>query len=207
MRCARSIETTTRDSEISLTVLVFGTSTSIPDCRIGAVIMKITRSTSMTSTKGTILISEREVPVWRASCGIFVLFQLRFAKPLYADQFKRKKKPLTQRTQREQKRNVYFSLELFSHHFFSVSSVLKNFAHTSNIPDTSPAVARIHFFDHGCDFQRETIHSRAEITYRVQKVVVGDHRGNGGEEPRGRCNQCLGDAGGNRAQACRPRGA
>src|ERR1700730_17653492 len=69
------METTTRDSEISFTVFVLGTSTSIPDCRIGAVIMKITSSTSITSTKGTMLISERVVPVWRASCGIiFLLF-------------------------------------------------------------------------------------------------------------------------------------
>src|SRR3974390_1601839 len=74
MRCARSIETTTRDSAISLTVLVLGTSTSMPDCKIGAVIMKITSRTSMTSTKGTILMSARLVPVWRASCGIVVSF-------------------------------------------------------------------------------------------------------------------------------------
>src|ERR1700681_295172 len=71
IRWARSIETTTRDSEISFTVVVLGTSTSIPDCRIGAVIMKITKRTSMTSTKGTMLMSERELLVWRDSCGIF----------------------------------------------------------------------------------------------------------------------------------------
>src|SRR5579864_3204743 len=62
--------TTRRSSLISFTVLVFGRLTSMPDCRIGAVIIKMIRSTSMTSTKGTILISEREVPVWRASCGM-----------------------------------------------------------------------------------------------------------------------------------------
>src|ERR1700674_23546 len=109
MRCARSIETTTRDSEISLTVLVFGTSTSMPDCKIGAVIMKITRSTSITSTKGTMLISEREVPVWRASCGIFVFFQLRFARPLYANQVKRKKK-LEHREHRGHRDGISISL-------------------------------------------------------------------------------------------------
>src|ERR1700690_3657360 len=42
----------------------------MPDCRIGAVIMKITSSTSITSTKGTMLISEREVAVPRCICGI-----------------------------------------------------------------------------------------------------------------------------------------
>src|SRR5260370_33674562 len=62
--------TTSRSSLISFTVCVFGRLTSIPDCRIGAVIMKMISNTSITSTKGTILISEREVPVWRASCGI-----------------------------------------------------------------------------------------------------------------------------------------
>src|ERR1700730_6909948 len=91
MRCARSIETTTRDSEISFTVLVFGTSTSMPDCRMGAVIMKMTRRTSITSTKGTMLISEREVPVGRASCGMFVFFQVRFARSCYAKKIKKNK--------------------------------------------------------------------------------------------------------------------
>src|ERR1700730_18159231 len=62
--------TTRRSSEISLTVCVFGRSTSMPDCKIGAVIMKIISSTSITSTKGTMLMSESELPVWRASCGI-----------------------------------------------------------------------------------------------------------------------------------------
>src|ERR1700686_4961253 len=153
MRCARSIETTTRDSEISLTVLVFGTSTSMPDCKIGAVIMKITRSTSMTSTNGTMLISEREDPDWRPSCGIFVFFQPRFARPRYADKFKRKKKLLTQRTQSSRKRNIHFSLEMSPLLFFPASSVLKNFAHAFNLHDTSPTLARIYFFDTRRDFQ------------------------------------------------------
>src|SRR5580704_17212344 len=64
--------TTKRASEISLTVFVFGKSTSIPDCRIGAVIMKISYSTSTTPTYGTILISESVEPVSRESCGIGV---------------------------------------------------------------------------------------------------------------------------------------
>ena len=42
----------------------------MPDCRIGAVIIKMISSTSMTSTKGTILMSESDVPVWRVSCGM-----------------------------------------------------------------------------------------------------------------------------------------
>src|SRR5713226_10604210 len=61
---------TRRLSAISLTVLVLGSSTSMPDCRMGAVIMKMISSTSTTSTKGTILMSESEVPVWRASSGM-----------------------------------------------------------------------------------------------------------------------------------------
>src|SRR2546425_4350837 len=69
---------TKRSSAISFTVLVLGRSTSMPDCRIGAVIMKMTSSTSTTSTKGTMLISESEVPVWRESCGIGALALLKF---------------------------------------------------------------------------------------------------------------------------------
>src|SRR5215472_14376732 len=52
--------TTRRCSVISLTVRVFGIATSMPDCSTGAVIMKITSSTSTTSTSGVMLISARE---------------------------------------------------------------------------------------------------------------------------------------------------
>src|ERR1700686_5827904 len=55
---------TVRSSVISLTVLVFGTLTSIPDCSTGAVTMKIISSTSTTSTSGVMLISASEVRVW-----------------------------------------------------------------------------------------------------------------------------------------------
>src|SRR5579863_9664393 len=61
--------TTTRDCGMSFTVCVCGKSTSMPDCRIGAVIMKMMSSTRTTSTSGTILISESEVPVC-LSCGM-----------------------------------------------------------------------------------------------------------------------------------------
>src|SRR5271157_4579244 len=56
--------TTRRCSVISRTVRVLGTETSIPDCRTGAVIMKMTSSTSTTSTSGVMLISASEVRVW-----------------------------------------------------------------------------------------------------------------------------------------------
>src|ERR1700722_8319958 len=62
--------TTTRDCGMSLTVWVCGRSTSMPDCRIGAVIIKMMSSTRTTSTSGTILISESEVPVCLLICGI-----------------------------------------------------------------------------------------------------------------------------------------
>src|SRR5215472_6959689 len=52
--------TTRRCSVISLTVRVFGIATSMPDCSTGAVIIKITSSTSTTSTNGVMLISARE---------------------------------------------------------------------------------------------------------------------------------------------------
>ena len=64
--------TTMRTSVSSLTVFVFGTSTSMPDCRIGAVIMKMISSTSTTSMNGTMLISESEVPVCCCICGMAV---------------------------------------------------------------------------------------------------------------------------------------
>src|SRR6266705_5766117 len=68
--CALSMVITKRCSVISCTVLVFGTSTSMPDWRIGAVIMKMMRSTRTTSMNGIILISESDVCVCFESCGI-----------------------------------------------------------------------------------------------------------------------------------------
>src|SRR5215470_12761594 len=62
--------TTKRSSVISLTLCVLGTSTSIPDCKMGAVIMKMMSRTRTTSTKGTMLISEKEVCVVLESCGM-----------------------------------------------------------------------------------------------------------------------------------------
>src|SRR5262252_5998628 len=52
-----------RCSVISRTVRVLGIATSMPDCNTGAVIMKITSSTSTTSTSGVMLISASEVCV------------------------------------------------------------------------------------------------------------------------------------------------
>src|SRR5713226_3556517 len=68
MRWALSTVTTRRSWLISFTVRVLGTSTSMPDCRMGAVIMKMMSSTRTTSTKGTMLISESEVCVDLESC-------------------------------------------------------------------------------------------------------------------------------------------
>src|SRR5260221_13240903 len=77
MRCALSTVTTRRSWLISFTVRVFGTSTSIPDCRIGAVIMKMISNTSTTSMKGTILMSASEVCVCLESSGIVFLSEWR----------------------------------------------------------------------------------------------------------------------------------
>ena len=65
---------TMRGWVISFTVLVLGTSTSIPDWRIGAVIMKMISRTRTTSMNGTILISESEVPVSRCICGMVFFY-------------------------------------------------------------------------------------------------------------------------------------
>ena len=62
-RCCLSMEITSRSSVISLTVFVFGTETSMPDCSTGAVIMKMISSTSTTSTSGVTLISASELCV------------------------------------------------------------------------------------------------------------------------------------------------
>src|SRR6267143_4462878 len=67
------METTSRCSVISLTECVLGTSTSMPDCRMGAVIMKMIRRTRTTSMNGTMLISERAVWVDLFSWGINAL--------------------------------------------------------------------------------------------------------------------------------------
>ncbi len=52
-----------RCSVICFTVRVLGTFTSIPDCSTGSVIIKITNSTSTTSTSGVMLISASDVRV------------------------------------------------------------------------------------------------------------------------------------------------
>ena len=54
---------TSRSSVISLTVRVWGTLTSIPDCSIGAVTMKMMSSTRTTSTRGVMLMSASAVCV------------------------------------------------------------------------------------------------------------------------------------------------
>src|SRR6201999_3597915 len=59
-----SMVSTVRCSVISFTVFVLGTATSMPDCSTGAVNIKITSSTSTTSTSGVMLISASAVCVW-----------------------------------------------------------------------------------------------------------------------------------------------
>src|ERR1035438_4829674 len=66
---------------------VLGTATSIPDCSTGAVIMKITSSTSTTSTSGVTLISASEVRVWplllvKAMFRLASCFRARGDRPL-----------------------------------------------------------------------------------------------------------------------------
>src|SRR5262245_33815703 len=68
MRCDLSMLTTRRSWLMSLMVLVLGTSTSMPDCRMGAVIMKMMSNTRTTSTNGTMLISESDVCVALPVC-------------------------------------------------------------------------------------------------------------------------------------------
>src|SRR6266702_172642 len=77
MRWALSRVTTRRSWLISFTVRVFGTSTSIPDGRICAVIMKMISNTRTTSTNGTMLISESEVCVDLESGGVFLIRYMR----------------------------------------------------------------------------------------------------------------------------------
>src|SRR5882724_5268479 len=78
---------TSRCSVISRMVLVLGTSTSMPDCRIGAVIMKMISRTSTTSTNGTMLISESEVCVCLESDGIGTLFSWALQLPFSIEGF------------------------------------------------------------------------------------------------------------------------
>src|ERR1035438_8573601 len=77
--------TTRRCSVISFTVRVLGTATSMPDCNTGAVIMKITSSTSTTSTMGVMLMSASELLVWppllvKATFGLSGNFRYRIAR-------------------------------------------------------------------------------------------------------------------------------
>src|ERR1700760_3526650 len=73
--CSRSMVSTSRCCVISFTLRVLGTATSMPDCSTGAVTMKITNSTSTTSTSGVMFISASDVRVWpelavKATCGL-----------------------------------------------------------------------------------------------------------------------------------------
>src|SRR6266403_512817 len=68
-----SMVTTRRCCVISFTVWVLGTSTSMPDWRMGAVIMKMISRTRTTSMNGTMLISESAVWVDLFSWGIDAL--------------------------------------------------------------------------------------------------------------------------------------
>src|SRR6202034_2100556 len=61
---SRSMVRTRRCCVISLTLRVFGTETSMPDCSTGAVTIKMMSKTSTTSTSGVMLISASEVRVW-----------------------------------------------------------------------------------------------------------------------------------------------
>src|SRR4051794_39919505 len=70
MSCFLSMLTTTFCSLTSRTVLVLGTSSSMPDCKIGAVIIKMIRRTRTMSMNGTMLISDSDDCVWLEICGI-----------------------------------------------------------------------------------------------------------------------------------------
>src|ERR1700744_2943273 len=74
-------------SVASRTVRVLGTATSMPDCSTGAVSMKMTRSTSTTSTSGVMLMSAsadlvRPSALVNATAGLLHCFALTRALPL-----------------------------------------------------------------------------------------------------------------------------
>src|SRR5215472_17256619 len=76
---SRSMVTTRRCSVISRTVRVLGTATSMPDCSTGAVIIKITRRTSTTSTSGVMLMSASDVwvrPLLLVKATFYLVWQI-----------------------------------------------------------------------------------------------------------------------------------
>src|SRR4029077_9323526 len=79
---ALSMVMTKRCSVISWTVFVFGTSTSMPDCSIGAVIIKMISNTRTTSMNGIILISESVDWVDFEICICFFYGELRRSQNL-----------------------------------------------------------------------------------------------------------------------------
>src|SRR5260370_29559499 len=194
--------TTSRSSLISFTVCVFGRLTSMPDCRMGAVIMKMISSTSITSTKGTMLISEREVPVWRASCGIrlfpftsFLLLLFRVPHPSC---------PETRRA-RSVRRVGGAALPSQTSHFGSPPK--PKGCHSEEPSDEESLLAfhpsQIILLDQRRYFHGEIIHPRAHLPHIVHQMVVCDHRRDGRKQPRGRGDQRLGDARRHHAQARR----
>ncbi len=59
------------------------------------------------------------------------------------------------------------------------------------------------FFDLGGEFVGESVEALGEITDVLEKIVVGDEGGDGGEQSGGGGNEGFGDAGGDGAQASR----
>src|SRR5277367_3404783 len=143
MRCALSTVITRCCSVIWWTVLVLGTSTSMPDCRMGAVIMKMMSRTSTTSMNGTMLISESDVCVCLI-CGMW------FTGARWRPRI-----------------SVEGLLDLRGY------------------------------------FQREAVQPLGQIANILQKVIIEDDRGNGGEKSRRGGEQRFGNTGSHGAEGGR----
>src|SRR5579884_998844 len=158
---------TTRAEGIWRTVRVLGRSTSMPDCKTGAVIMKITSKTSITSMNGTMLISESELAVGFISWGIANLSFRSFGspgpQPGYGNHGCRQSAKRLRRA----------------------SAFVSGFQHrdaASRGPRRHRRALLARHLDVRHHFRDEIVHPGGEFADAVEKVVVKNHRRNRGKQ-------------------------
>src|SRR5271169_3999927 len=182
--------TTSRCSVISLTVWVLGTSTSMPDCRMGAVIMKMMRRTRTTSMNGTMLMSERELCVDLVSCGMVSRLVIRELQIV-----------------REKKR-IWRIMERVDSFLISAVGFLVSVGRTQTTGTKAKnrVVVESHilskcFFNLRGEFVGESVQALSQFANILEKIVVSDEGGDRREEARCGGDKCFGDAGSNGAEA------
>src|SRR5258708_7305192 len=143
----------------------------MPDCRMGAVIMKMMSSTSTMSMNGTMLISEREGMALRE----------------------------VDRRQFKVKSEIHLNVWIASSWGAAVLRPYWEcgFAEMA----TQFLLLAESLFDLGGHFQCKCVEALSQVFYVLQELIVEDYGGNGGGQAGGGGQQRFGDAGGDGAKA------